>query len=596
MKKFRGIVICILLLSYCNSGICYSAQDVTEITKDETKDIGSNISSTLEATEDIGSNAPSTIEATEIDMGDYQDIMEVGEKQLLIITVLPVDTTDQTVTYKSSNETVATINGMGRITALLAGATQITVSCGEVQNSFQLEVKQPSNIVATEIDLGDYQKEMVVGERQLISATVLPAEATDQQLTYLSDNENIAKVNDMGRITAVSAGTAKITVTCGTVQNNLQLVVKETNDIQVTDIEIGYYEEEMEVDMSQTISATVKPSNATNTTVTYSSSDTAVATVLSSGEVKGMNPGTAIITVRAGNILKDIKIEVKTATAKIQVNKNYLVLKPGGEFRLIASVEPADATQAVTFKSVYKDIAEVTADGTILAKNIGATSVIVSNGDLSTAVTVIVNESGTEDKSNIESTSIEVGSKSIRLLTEWEAELIDIIRNTTDNDIEINTIDYQIISKNILKDLYEEKRALEIKGNEYTIRIDGSNIRNYENELNTEIQFVKEENGTSFIINENDNLPGCIELIIHNSENTGKYLYLHNTVKEKYQLIKNDKNTTDRLFLDTTGKYLLTNEKNSTAKPGVVMVIILSIGILIAGGVYIIVKKKYWFW
>lgn len=222
---------------------------------------------------------------------------------------------------------------MGRITAALAGTTQITLTCGEVQNSFQLEVRQPDDVAATEIDLGDYQKEMVVGGSQLILATVLPTEATDQGLTYLSDNENIAKVNEMGRITAVSAGTVKITVLCGTVQNSLEMVIKETNDILVTDVEIGYYEEEIEVDKSQTISATVKPSNATNTTVTYFSSDTAVATVLSSGEVKGISPGTAIITVKAGNISKDIKIKVKTATAKIQVNNNYIVLKSRGNSR-----------------------------------------------------------------------------------------------------------------------------------------------------------------------------------------------------------------------------------------------------------------------
>lgn len=174
--------------------------------------------------------------------------------------------------------------------------------------------------------------------------------------------------------------------------------------------------------------------------------------------------------------------------------------------------------------------------------------------------------------------------------------LIDEIRNNIGNDIEINVRDYQIINKNILKALYERKKGLEIKGDWYTIRINGSNISNYENELSTEIQFVKEENGTSFIINKNNNLPGDLEITIHNIENTGKYLYLYNATKEKYQLIKSDKNTSDRLLLDTTGKYLLANEKISTKKIGVVVVIILSTGILVAGGVYIVVKKRYWFW
>lgn len=74
-----------------------------------------------------------TIAVREIDLGECQSQMVVGEKQLLSITVLPVDATDQNITCSSSNPKVAKINGMGRITALKAGITEIVVSCGEFQ-------------------------------------------------------------------------------------------------------------------------------------------------------------------------------------------------------------------------------------------------------------------------------------------------------------------------------------------------------------------------------------------------------------------------------------------------------------------------------
>jgi uncharacterized protein YjdB len=669
MRKIRGFVIGLVLVSICNNSICY-ATDVT---------VDANTTEVSSETTETTTSTTITISATEIDMGDYQTSMLVGEKQLLSVTVLPTDTTDQTVTYQSSNTSVATINSMGRITAASAGTTQITVTCGSVQNGFQLTVKQSSDVAvtdveignyeaemevgktqtlsatvlpnnatnatltykssdtkiatvlstgevkavaagtvtitvgagtitknvqitvkeaatATEIDLGDYQTSMAIGEKQLISATVLPTTATTQTLTYQSSNEEVATVNEMGRITALSVGKTKITVLCGTVKNSFQLTVKKTNDILVSDIEIENYEEELNVDKTQTISATVKPSNATDTTVTYTSSDTSIATVLSSGEVKGISPGTVTITVSAGDISKNIQLTIKEATAKIDINNNYVVLKPEEEFQLKASVQPSNASQSLTYKSADSSIASVSGSGNITAKSIGTTSILVSNGDLSAAVTVIVNESGVAEKSEVEAETVTTVSESVENLSEQEAKIIEQIRNTKDSDIEINSAEYPVISKNILKALYETKQILQIKGTDYTLRIDGSNIANYENELVTQLQFMKEEEGTSFIINENKNLPGSIELTIQNTSYTGKYLYLYNQTKEKYQLIKNEKNTSERMMIDTTGKYLTTDEKITTARIGIIIIVVLGIGVLIASGVYIGVKKKYWFW
>lgn len=80
------------------------------------------------------------IVANEIDMGDYSDTMSVGEKQLLSVTVLPLEATNQTVTYSSSNTEVATINGMGRISAVSVGTTTITANCNGITSSINITV------------------------------------------------------------------------------------------------------------------------------------------------------------------------------------------------------------------------------------------------------------------------------------------------------------------------------------------------------------------------------------------------------------------------------------------------------------------------
>ena len=80
------------------------------------------------------------IVANEIDMGDYSDTMTVGEKQLLSVTVLPLDATNQTVTYSSSNTDVATVNGLGRISAVSVGTTTITANCNGITSSVNITV------------------------------------------------------------------------------------------------------------------------------------------------------------------------------------------------------------------------------------------------------------------------------------------------------------------------------------------------------------------------------------------------------------------------------------------------------------------------
>lgn len=331
----------------------------------------------------------------------------------------------------------------------------------------------------------------------------------------------------------------------------------------------------------------------------YTSSDSTIATVKSTGEIKAIAKGVVTVTVSAGEISKEIEITVKEATLKIEVNSTYVVLKPNDEFKLIASAQPSEASQSLTYKSADKDIATVSSSGTISVKAIGTTSVIISNGDISTAVTVIVNESGiseqTVDENVINNTNSNADSKD-QNISGKEAELIEKIKNTTDTEIEIEAMNYQTISTNILKCLYEEKKVLVIKGNDYTIRLDGADIVNYENELITEIEFITENNGTSFIVNENHNLPGAIRLTFNEESYRGKYLYLYNETKEKYQIIINDENSSTSLLIDTVGKYLLTDEKIAVVQVGMVIVIVLSICIIIASVVYIAVKKKYWFW
>ena len=538
---------------------------------------------TVEEAEPQESAATEEIPPTELDLGDYLAEMTVGEKQLLNVTILPANATVTELTYKSSNTKVATINGMGRIIAVKKGTTKITVSCGNVSADFDLTVKEVENteVAVTELDLGDCPKEITIGSSQILSVAVIPANATETTFTYKSSNPAVASVNALGRLTANQLGTAEITVSCGDVKNKFQVTVVEDTSKEeikeVQDIEIGNYEEELKVDGTITLSATVLPADATNATVTYTSSNPAIATVNSTGEVKGIAPGEVVIYVSAGNITKQAAITVKIATTAILLNSDYQVMKPKDTFQIEAKVQPQGATGSLTYKSTNPEIAKVSPTGLVMAEKCGSTAIAVSNGDLQVSVTVIVNENATLDTAN-----------------EENAQLNKEESHTFPDEISVQ--DYPTISTEMLKYFYEKEKVLTIRGDGYTIYLDGKDIVNYENQLKTKLVFQenKEKNGFTLTINEGEKLCGKLKIDISKKINGEKYLYLYNAEKQKYQKLSTE--DISMLEIDTAGEYLLASKQLFELGINVIFVIVGIVAVLVGVGVYIGLKKQYWFW
>lgn len=529
------------------------------------------------------SGTESEILPEELDLGDYQSEMQPGDRQLLTVTVLPLDASNQEITYTSSEPAVATINGMGRITAVQEGETRITAACGQVIADFILTVRAPEEDVpvkVTELDLGDCPKEITVGMSQILSVGTIPANATETELTFHSGNPAVATVNALGRVTGMSVGSAVITVSCGEVSGTftLQVVAEkviEENKVPVQDIEIGEYEEELEVDKTVSLSATVLPSDAVYDEITYRSSNTGIATVKSSGEVKGIAPGEVIIYVSAGGVTKEVPITVKIGTTVIALNSDYRIMKPGDTFQIEASVQPEGAAGAITYKSLDTAVAEVTAEGLITAKASGNTAVVVANGDIQTSVTVIVNETGSQQENGEGATG-----------NQTEAE--------DSFPVEVDAQDYPVISSDMLKYLYEKEKCLTVKGNGYTIYLNGKDIVNYENELSTSLNIREEENGFSFTINDGNKLCGEVTLDISEKVQEEKYVYLYNQTKEKYELLQTE--NIKQFTADVGGTYLLTSKKENGFNVNVILIGVGAIAVLIGVGVYIGVKKRYWFW
>ena len=227
-----------------------------------------------------------------------------------------------------------------------------------ISNSFS-SIAAENNV--SDIALGNYQESMIVGEVQNLNPTLVP-DGIEGDISYSSSDEKIATIDETGKITALQKGTATISVKCQEIEKSFLLTVEEAEieKIAVKDIEIGEYEETVEVGKTVELSVTVLPTEAADTAVTYQSDNPPVATVNSTGVVKGIAPGNAIITVTAGEVVKQIPLTIKVATTSIQPNNTYVVLKRGQSYQLSAQVTPAQANQNIIYRSSNSGIASVT--------------------------------------------------------------------------------------------------------------------------------------------------------------------------------------------------------------------------------------------
>ncbi len=437
------------------------------------------------------------------------------------------------------------------------------------------EEASKDGLVLTDLDLGDYREEMVTGEKQLLFVTPIPSQYAADKLSFTSSDSAVAQINGLGRITAIKPGKTTIHVQLETISRSFELTVKEAENtrILVSGIEVQEYTKELEEGKTLSLSVTLLPRNATKQEVTFTSMHTSVATVNSTGVVKGIKKGKTEIELQADGYSKKIPIEVIVKTKQIKVEPAYVILKTGESHTLQTKVIPEQADQQVTYKSKEEEIAEITQEGVITARKKGNTTILISNHDMSASVTVIVNEDVDYQKEEKEE--------------EDRATPKVIIHQS------VYAKEKGIISSAVLEQLYERKENLLILGDDYEIEIQGNKIINEKTYFLTNIYRTKEEDKEFFLLNEGKDL--CGEVILRLKDPIGAYLYLYNDEKEKYQQIEVD--NIEELILTTPGKYMILKEKQGNLPdyliPGCIGA---SIVLFVLGIIYIATKKKYWFW
>ena len=257
---------------------------------------------------------------------------------------------------------------------------------------------------------------MEVDEYVVVSAVVRPANATDKKVTWSSSNKSVATVSSTGKITAKSEGTATITAKTSNGKKASLKVTVTKKFIHVNSVSLDKEEATLTVGESISLKATVSPNNATNQKVTWSSSDTKVATV-SNGKVTAKGAGTATITVTTsdGNKKDVFNVTVKEKeiikVSGITLSKDSLSLETGEEATITATITPDNATnKSVTWSTSNANVATVSG-GKITAKGAGTATITATSSDGSKTATCTV----TVTAPIVEATKVSLNASDITL-------------------------------------------------------------------------------------------------------------------------------------------------------------------------------------
>ncbi len=254
---------------------------------------------------------------------------------------------------------------------------------------------------ATSLKLEQTAATLLPAQTLALSAVTTPPGVSVQ---WSSSNDAVATVDQNGKVTAVSDGTATITATCGELTATCTITVKDPGE--ATAITLDKKELFLVKGKSDTLSILVEPAASRYTTLTWKSSNTAIATVDQNGVVTAANTaGTAVITATAttskATLTATCVVTVMTEATKLTLSEQKLTLAPpaGKNYQmfhtLAVGTEPANSyAGTLTWKSSDDTIATVDQNGKVSGVAVGTATITVSNGTLEASCTVEVSAAG----------------------------------------------------------------------------------------------------------------------------------------------------------------------------------------------------------
>ena len=314
-----------------------------------------------------------------------------GSTETLTATLTPDPSTPGVidgVTWSSSDESVATVASDGTVTAIASGLAIITASAVD-GSGLSATCEVDVTIPVSGVSLNKTSTTIRQHSSEVLRATVSPSDASDKVVTWSSDHPEIASVSNNGTVTAVaSSGTAIITATTEDGGYTATCAV-EVLPNPVTSLTLNKTSTTIPRWGQETLVATVTPSNASDTSVDWSSDHPEIASVDPDGTVHGVTAGTATIKALAhdgsGCFENCVVTVTYTAVTGVTLNKasTKIALNATDHTEtLIATVNPAGASKkTVTWTSSDNSVATVDSNGKVTAVSVGTATITVTTDD-----------------------------------------------------------------------------------------------------------------------------------------------------------------------------------------------------------------------
>ncbi len=327
---------------------------------------------------------------TGISLNKNNTILYKNEQEQLTVSFTPSDATETDIEWSSSNESVATVDANGMVTAHALGTATITAtSYGTITGepiSVICVVEVHNYVESINIDVNPHELTMDRGDQMTLTATVLPENAY-KGVSWTSSDPSVATVDEEGHLIAVSQGRTNIVATAvdgSGVSDTLVVIVKHfTHAVSINPkLSVLYLNE------TRMLTAAVDPVDATNPNIEWFSVNPDIATVDANGLVTGHSVGlAAIIAVnyggRGGNAVIDTAtVDVRAYVASITLNKESTDLYVDDVEQLTATVLPANAfNTGLTWTTSDATVAVVDDNGLVTAVGRGTATITATSVD-----------------------------------------------------------------------------------------------------------------------------------------------------------------------------------------------------------------------
>lgn len=358
-----------------------------------------------------------TLDETEVTImvaGDYQIRAQMNPSSL-----------ESRFTYQSSDPSVASVSQDGKVTGLKSGTTRILVTAVNSRYTATCTVKVCDYV--TEVVMEEKNITMNVGETdRKLSYTLLPADALPTSVKWTSSDPSVVSVDENGKLSALKAGSADITVTLG---NGTSQGISKSVKVEVfaEAATIALSQRSLSLDLNQThqLSATVTPDN--DVTLIWTSANPAIASVSSSGEVRALKIGKTTITVMTADGTATATCEVSVGgDIGIKFEQSQMTLTMGNSVTLTPIFTPEGYSEELKWTSSNLQIVNVDQKGAVTAKGVGTATVTATGKSSGKSASVSI----TVEKSvlNVKITEIRVKSKIVNVnvgeYAKFELELV----------------------------------------------------------------------------------------------------------------------------------------------------------------------------